>query len=444
MNGNVNQVVDSTTSTTVNYTYDNLNRLDTAATASTAWGLSFTYDDFGNRTAQSVTKGSAPTSSLSISTANNRILTSGFSYDNNGNLTAMPGSTLTYDIENRITQITGSFGTDQYKYGPDNNRWYKYRVNGSLPNEFYYFYGAFGELLGVYSPYDDGYSHGYRTIGLNTYFAGRQIRAKQTDNGSLSDAAVVVDRLGSVRKRVNVYTVTPTVNQTYLNYPFGEDQGSSANNREKYATYFRDKDTGLDYARNRYYASTMGRFLTPDPYRGSAKPNSPQTWNRYPYASSMPVTLVDPSGLIEMSYIGPEGGGGGLGPFDPYGGCVGAGGDPTDDEAAPLDPCRSGNYGHYNRSPESGSPRGGGGGGGNPPQASPSPSPTPDELDRLKMQKNLYDQCISKAKSVFEDATIGLFDPREYILTGLNRREEKMGLRPWQLCQITLSRVVMD
>ncbi|MFN8008409.1 MAG: RHS repeat-associated core domain-containing protein [Terriglobia bacterium] len=306
LNGNVNQVVDSTTSTTVNYTYDNLNRLDTAATASTAWGLSFTYDDFGNRTGQSVTKGSAPTSSLSISTANNRILTSGYSYDNNGNLTAMPGSTLTYDIENRMTQITGSFGTENYKYGPDNNRLRKTRGTSI---DHYYFYGAYGELLGVYVPYTSGgITYGNKTVERNVYFAGKPIRSKQTDMfGTVTDAAVVVDRLGTVRKRSNVNV---SVYQQFISYPFGEESTGTENNREKFATYFRDKDNGLDYARHRYYGSTMGRFLTPDPYGGSAKLGNPQSWNRYNYVQNNPATHTAPSGLyLPLPRGGGEGGG---------------------------------------------------------------------------------------------------------------------------------------
>jgi len=41
---------------------------------------------------------------------------------------------------------------------------------------------------------------------------------------------------------------------------------------DKFATYWRDGFTGLDYARQRYYSSRSGRFLTADPYRASAGP----------------------------------------------------------------------------------------------------------------------------------------------------------------------------
>jgi len=43
--------------------------------------------------------------------------------------------------------------------------------------------------------------------------------------------------------------------------------------------------------------STYGRFLTPDPYRASAAPENPQSWNRYAYVQSDPVNRYDPSGL---------------------------------------------------------------------------------------------------------------------------------------------------
>jgi RHS repeat-associated protein len=61
--------------------------------------------------------------------------------------------------------------------------------------------------------------------------------------------------------------------------------------------YFRDAETSLDYAKNRYHQPGMGRFMSPDPYRGSAKPNNPKTWNRYAYTNGDPINFVDRNGL---------------------------------------------------------------------------------------------------------------------------------------------------
>ena len=47
----------------------------------------------------------------------------------------------------------------------------------------------------------------------------------------------------------------------------------------------------------RYYASTLGRFTSPDPYGGSADGKDPQSWNRYSYVQDDPVNHNDPSGM---------------------------------------------------------------------------------------------------------------------------------------------------
>ena len=41
----------------------------------------------------------------------------------------------------------------------------------------------------------------------------------------------------------------------------------------------------------------MGRFLTPDPYEKSGKPDKPPSWNRYSYVGNDPVDKNDPTGL---------------------------------------------------------------------------------------------------------------------------------------------------
>jgi hypothetical protein len=47
----------------------------------------------------------------------------------------------------------------------------------------------------------------------------------------------------------------------------------------------------------------MGRFLTPDPYDGSADSNHPVSWNRYAYVEDDPVNFIDPEGLVRCSEI---------------------------------------------------------------------------------------------------------------------------------------------
>src|SRR5579864_9827850 len=83
-NGRITQSTDGTIAggETVVYTYDTLNRLTKAETTSAAWGDAYTYDGFGNLTAKTPTKGTAPSITASYDAANHQV---GQTYDANGN-----------------------------------------------------------------------------------------------------------------------------------------------------------------------------------------------------------------------------------------------------------------------------------------------------------------------------------------------------------------------
>jgi RHS repeat-associated protein len=60
----------------------------------------------------------------------------------------------------------------------------------------------------------------------------------------------------------------------------------------------RDIESGNDYFGARYYSSSTGRFMSPDPSGlAYADPFNPQSFNLYSYARNNPLTNVDPSGM---------------------------------------------------------------------------------------------------------------------------------------------------
>jgi RHS repeat-associated protein len=60
----------------------------------------------------------------------------------------------------------------------------------------------------------------------------------------------------------------------------------------------RDTESGNDYFSARYYGSSMGRFLSPDPMFISAERLlDPQLLNLYSYVRNNPLSLTDPTGL---------------------------------------------------------------------------------------------------------------------------------------------------
>ncbi len=71
-----------------------------------------------------------------------------------------------------------------------------------------------------------------------------------------------------------------------------------------FATYFHDETTGLNYGDQRFYNSQYGRFMNADPYRASAGPEDPGSWNRYTYTHGDPINRNDQSGLCDVIIAG--------------------------------------------------------------------------------------------------------------------------------------------
>jgi len=158
-NGQISSITDYMQSgRSATYTYDSLYRLTNAATTGStsypAWGLSETYDRYGNRWAQSIFSGctqiTCPTNSVTVSPTTNQITPSPEAYDLSGNMTydglntitidgeaytvdpagnrtaktdylASATSNYTYDKIYELTQVTGG-NPESYSYDPVGNR----------------------------------------------------------------------------------------------------------------------------------------------------------------------------------------------------------------------------------------------------------------------------------------------------------------------------------
>jgi RHS repeat-associated protein len=123
---------------------------------------------------------------------------------------------------------------------------------------------------------------------------------------------LVTDHLGSTRMVIDETGSLAGIRRHDF-APFGEEmyagirrdgmgQGQygyeppQSNVRQRYGSYERDSETGLDFAQARYFSSIQGRFSSPDPVAGSRW--NPQSLNAYSYVWNNPLKLTDPTGMI--------------------------------------------------------------------------------------------------------------------------------------------------
>jgi YD repeat-containing protein len=146
-NGQIQSITDNVDSgRTVNYTYDAWARLKTAATNGSAnypaWGLSWSYDRYGNRKSQTVTAGTGPSNSLSFAYPGGAQTNhpDGYAFDLAGNLTNDGINTLTYDAENRV--VTGAASGVSTSYSYDGNGLRVQKQVGAATTTVYVFSGT--------------------------------------------------------------------------------------------------------------------------------------------------------------------------------------------------------------------------------------------------------------------------------------------------------------
>jgi RHS repeat-associated protein len=267
------------------YAYDRLYQL--TGVRAPGQETSYTYDPVGNRL--SVTSG-GQTTSHGYNKLDEVNLSEGWTYDNNGNAAAIPGSAFGYDAANRLTSAAVSGYALDYTYDGDGKRAgdTKQVAGGGTAYSVGYVYDVAGglpvvladQVSGANAPPSRKYVWG--PAGLAYADAGGTVNVYHSDG--LGSVRAITDGSGNVVQtyRTDAYGVATSaqggVNQTF-----------------QFAGQQRDED-GLVDLRARVYDPTQGRFLQRDPLAGRVA--RPQSLNRYAYVQNNPVNATDPSGLL--------------------------------------------------------------------------------------------------------------------------------------------------
>jgi RHS repeat-associated protein len=275
--------------TGVSFGYDDADRLtslenrksDTSAIAT----YGFTLDANGNRKDVDVVEPldmvvSGADISYGYNAEKNRLLTAGatgFSYDDEGQLSDKGGVAHVFDAAHRLVSTAGATPC-QYAYDGSNNRLQATR-NGVVTR---YIYSASGQLL---AEADEN-----NTV-LRYYIYGKGLTAMVTAGGQVYcyhfDAnANTIAMTDSGQNIVNAYAYTPF--------------GLIANEQEAVVNPFKfvgqfgvmTEPNGLYYMKARYYDPEVGRFISEDPLGFDGG-----DINLYVYAQNNPVNFTDPLGL---------------------------------------------------------------------------------------------------------------------------------------------------
>jgi RHS repeat-associated protein len=289
----------------VAYTYDGSNRLLSATaktlggTPTTLWSQSYMYDRWGNMTCN----GSGICAAMTYNTSTNRLATIG-------------NQPVTYDPAGNLKQDGNLGGTyRQYSYDAEGHVTKQIDILGHVENDTY---NALGQVVESVTPsyqledFYDAFGMGIAAWCIpGNLWCGPQIHLGAggmilgwdafAPGPSAQTEFLHKDALGSTRLGTN-YAGAPLGDQSF--YPWGDlwSVQGVAQDPAGFAGFLGalDTDAVLYGTLNREYAHTMGRWLTPDPLLNSGRPSNPQTWNRYTYALSNPLSITDPTGLYNL------------------------------------------------------------------------------------------------------------------------------------------------
>ncbi len=274
--GNVTKIVDGVNSETIDYTYDDLDRL---LTASVPTGENFAYDAIGNMTSKS-----GATLDYGTTSPKHGVKTYGsasYTYDANGSMTAKGDLSIKYDPEHRPVRVQDGETIYRVAYDGDGVRRKRLDSNGTV-----HYLGHYERNVGNGSDTTEMVTkYYYATLGaMSRLIAFRR-------GGTLHWAGT--DHLGGTI-RVMDSSFAAVDGMRYKPYGEDRDTGSSLNTDRKFTGQTEDQSIGLYWYASRAYDPDTGRFCSPDPIVPA--PGYPPALNRYSYVYNNPLKFIDPSG----------------------------------------------------------------------------------------------------------------------------------------------------
>ncbi|HEX5142495.1 MAG TPA: RHS repeat-associated core domain-containing protein, partial [Mycobacterium sp.] len=260
--GDITSVLDTITSTTANYAYQDPNHVhavtDVQHTGGSTSHDTYSYNPNGDQDARTVS--------------------------------GIAGNSI-FDAQQHMTSMTTGGATTLFVYDAAGNRLLRKSAGDNV----------------LYLPGQELHANGATVTPTRYYTSGAYTCAMRVGGNGTTGALIwlTADTQGSAQLAINASSGTST-QQRYL--PFGAQrgpQGPPTGSDRSFLGHSLDP-SGLLLDGARYYDSTLGIFLSPDPI---VRLNEPQSLNAYGYSYNNPATVSDPTGLspLQCPGGGPDG-----------------------------------------------------------------------------------------------------------------------------------------
>lgn len=272
---------------TESFTYDALNRLDTATTTGLSGAdrlIDYDYDALGNLTARSDIGALSYTQSGNAGVhAVTDAMGFSYQYDAYGNMTSRAGVSVDYDVFNKPTRI----GNTHFSYGPDRSRFKQ--VNDSATT-YYLGGGRFEEVVSASGTVQKSYVGGY----LLHSQSGGSSETQYLHRDHLGSVEAITDIAGNRLERL---AYSPHGLRRMSDWEDGDPTNSdplALPTTEGFTGHEMLDQLGLIHMNGRVFDPTIGRFMSADLLVQA--PYNTQSFNRYSYVFNNPLSFVDPSG----------------------------------------------------------------------------------------------------------------------------------------------------
>lgn len=231
-----------------------------------------------------------------------------YQYDASGNLTGMPGVSLTWDTNNKPKIITQ--GADQWQplYSPDGRKYKETHLQSSAPVDTTVYIDQLYEKTSQSSGASEERYYvfaGQQLIALYTKPSAAAGDTKYFNNDPQGSPNVITNSAGALLEKVSFDSFGKRRNANWT----GATGPITSLTRHGYTGHEHFDEFGLIDAQGRLYNPTIGRFVSADPT--VPDPVNTQDWNRYSYVRNSPVNYIDPTGYDPCD---PDCGGGTMGP----------------------------------------------------------------------------------------------------------------------------------